>query len=64
MEWTIFDRHSLLREPKGPRWILLETYNREPTMWFTSRDNAEQWLVERGFTLNDDGAWTRQEENQ
>lgn len=49
LEWTIFDRHSMLREPSGPRWIVLETYNRQPSREFRSLKAAKKWLSDQGF---------------
>ena len=57
LEWTIFDRHSTLREPTGPRWTVFETYNREPTTEFHSVEEAKAWLQERGFALGAAGTW-------
>ena len=51
LEWTIFDRHSLLREPTGPRWTVFETFHRAPSREFQSAGAAKDWLRERGFAL-------------
>jgi hypothetical protein len=59
LEWTIFDRDSILRDRCGPRWDVFETYNREPGKRFNSLAKARQWLALRGFAPNKAGTWTQ-----
>jgi len=57
LEFTIFDRHSLLLRPSGPRWTVFETYNRVPSREFKSLKAARKWLEDQGFKPGSVGNW-------